>query len=496
MLQGESLVSPEELIGRIRAIIGYFNLDPNRVLDVITDAFECDLEHAEFFVDLLKLYTPESVTLKDLLAFKVKFHASDIPESFFRQMAVFVRNSVVDLDSVCSMLSPDDRLMRTAAEKEHSGAKEFLRKSTIVSTSGKSDEGESTTSELMLKRAENAEKSGARNQKLGLLKALLDEGAWNHAQRMLDRIPCYQAVAVPSIAGALQRLIRRRIDESGSLSGVVVPMLLTLGPYAHDDGVLLYKVLKMLKMSLVKEDTNKIDETSALYDDALTLMDEVFLPSLSMSESNCCLAEEIWSLLRYFPYDRRYRLYGEWKTETFSAHPVLLKKKATLQKQAKRMMQRISKENVKQTSRQLGKLTHSAPTLLFDYVLSQIQLYDNLIGPVVDSFKYVSPLSLDVLAYSIIEALNNPEKDRTKHDGTSISLWLQSLSNFCGAVFKKYPIELTGILQYVANQLKSKRSLDLLILKEVVLKMGGIEAAEEMTLEQVRVCVCVAYYAQ
>ena len=80
-------------------------------------------------------------------------------------------------------------------------------------------------------------------------------------------------------------------------------------------------------------------------------------------------------------------------------------------------------------------------------ILSQIQLYDNLIGPVVDSFKYLTSLSFDVLSYSIIEALNNPEKDRTKHDGTSISLWLQSLSNFCGAVYKKYNIDLTGILQ-------------------------------------------------
>ena len=82
-------------------------------------------------------------------------------------------------------------------------------------------------------------------------------------------------------------------------------------------------------------------------------------------------------------------------------------------------------------------------------ILSQIQLYDNLIGPVVDSLKYLTSLSFDVLSYSIIEALNNPEKDRTKHDGTSISLWLQSLSNFCGAVYKKYNIDLTGILQVI-----------------------------------------------
>ena len=79
--------------------------------------------------------------------------------------------------------------------------------------------------------------------------------------------------------------------------------------------------------------------------------------------------------------------------------------------------------------------------------MSQIQLYDNLIVPVVDSFKYLTNLSLDVLGYAIIEALNNPGKDRTKHDATSISLWLTSLSNFCGAVFKKYNVDLNGILQ-------------------------------------------------
>ena len=36
-----------------------------------------------------------------------------------------------------------------------------------------------------------------------------------------------------------------------------------------------------------------------------------------------------------------------------------------------------------------------------------------------------------------------------------------------------YNIELTGVMQYVANQLKSENSLDLLILKEIVLKMAG-----------------------
>lgn len=107
-----------------------------------------------------------------------------------------------------------------------------------------------------------------------------------------------------------------------------------------------------------------------------------------------------------------------------------------------------------------------------------------MIGPVVDSLKYLTSLSYDVLGYCLIESLAQADRDRFKHDGTSLSMWLQSLANFCGAIFKKYNIELSGLLQYVANQLKSHKSLDLLILKEVVQKMAGIEAAEEMTIEQ------------
>ncbi|XP_076878905.1 THO complex subunit 2 isoform X2 [Brachyhypopomus gauderio] len=71
-----------------------------------------------------------------------------------------------------------------------------------------------------------------------------------------------------------------------------------------------------------------------------------------------------------------------------------------------------------------------------------------------------------------------------KHDDTTISSWLQSLASLCGAVFRKYPIELAGLLQYVTNQLKAGKSFDLLILKEVVQKMAGIEITDEMTVEQ------------
>lgn len=43
----------------------------------------------------------------------------------------------------------------------------------------------------------------------------------------------------------------------------------------------------------------------------------------------------------------------------------------------------------------------------------------------------------------------------------SLSPWLQSLATFVGNVFLKYNIELTGVLQYVANQLKNNKRYDI-----------------------------------
>jgi len=76
------------------------------------------------------------------------------------------------------------------------------------------------------------------------------------------------------------------------------------------------------------------------------------------------------------------------------------------------------------------------------------------------------------------------DRPRTKHDGSTIAPWIQSLAVFTGTICKKYSLDLVPLLQYIANQLKAKESLDLLLLKEIVQKMSGIEAAEDITSEQ------------
>ena len=76
--QDLSLTSPADTLKVIKSVIGYFNLDPNRVLDIILESFECQLDQHEFFVELLRLFTPDRQTMNELLGFKYKFYMSDV----------------------------------------------------------------------------------------------------------------------------------------------------------------------------------------------------------------------------------------------------------------------------------------------------------------------------------------------------------------------------------------------------------------------------------
>lgn len=120
-------------------------------------------------------------------------------------------------------------------------------------------------------------------------------------------------------------------------------------------------------------------------------------------------------------------------------------------------MKRLTKETAKQCGRQLAKLAHCSPCLVLGYMLTQAQQWDNLIGPVVDSLKFLTSLSYDCLAFCVVEALSTQRKDRLQDDGVTVSGWLKSIASFCGAVFKKYNIDLTGLLALLANKIKDQK---------------------------------------
>ena len=99
----------------------------------------------------------------------------------------------------------------------------------------------------------------------------------------------------------------------------IFPLLLHLGAYCQDR--LLFMKLTRLCTNLMNKSANPDEQQQ---EDILLLIDEVLLPSLSLLDVNGCLAIELWALIKLFPFDIRYGLYGQWHEDTYRKTPQLI----------------------------------------------------------------------------------------------------------------------------------------------------------------------------
>ena len=63
-------LTSEQLYDRLMALIGYFDIDPNRMLDLVIESFEYHLQYTQIYVDLLHLLHFDQTTLCQLIGFK------------------------------------------------------------------------------------------------------------------------------------------------------------------------------------------------------------------------------------------------------------------------------------------------------------------------------------------------------------------------------------------------------------------------------------------
>lgn len=124
---------------------------------------------------------------------------------------------------------------------------------------------------------------------------------------------------------------------------------------------------------LIKQSSNTDDQQQQ--EDILSLIDEVLLPSLSLLDVNGCLAIELWTLIKLFPYDIRYGLYGQWHEDTYRKTSQLIFIKQDVIDKSRAILRRITKDNVKTYSRQIAKMTHNNPIIILSVVCYLIFLF-------------------------------------------------------------------------------------------------------------------------
>lgn len=86
--------------------IGCFNLDPNRVLDIILECFEMRPEHHTLFIELLRSYMPNADVICEILGCKYRYFADvETPRSLYIITALLLQFGLIKLDEIYKWVS-------------------------------------------------------------------------------------------------------------------------------------------------------------------------------------------------------------------------------------------------------------------------------------------------------------------------------------------------------------------------------------------------------
>ncbi|KAI8335335.1 transcription factor/nuclear export subunit protein 2-domain-containing protein [Chlamydoabsidia padenii] len=208
---------------------------------------------------------------------------------------------------------------------------------------------------------------------------------------------------------------------------------------------------------------------------------EFLFPAIAFSGCNPGLMASVWELLDLLTFQERCRLYGEWGNDFYKKSIETKLLKIRVERHVKSVMRRVSKNDVRQCGRDLGKLAHSNPTIVFTVMLDQIQSFDNLAPYMADACRYMSNFSYDILGYLMTEKWTGSQgagrmkKAKLKEDGITSS-WLRALSVFAGMLYKKQGIDPTPLIRYLIFRLQHDDSVaDLVLFNEFITKLCGIE---------------------
>ncbi|WFD07414.1 THO2 plays a role in transcriptional elongation [Malassezia vespertilionis] len=531
------------LLGRIAALIGYFRLDAARALDVVLAVFTTHVvHHYPFFLTLLQKSTWKSERIACVLGFQFAHYANQdtrepAPENLYFVAALLVRADLVSLDALMPYLAPAQGL--ESLKKRHddalasnsSGAQNALAMAAPLEADGDAEGPTTPAAPAYVPPAQlvHVMRALLACGAIKLVAPIVCQHAWLFAaypslmaayvrivkymlQPAYDNIAMHTQAQGTSLGRALPprlphacaeqaptlaltccvplpqaTLVRRffffvddwarnvvRCNDVDAVVSIALPMLRPVGAQLYQDTELLQILCRFCAAYMHMDLSLWLGVTRAM-----------ILPAISLAAPNPALLYALWSILEPLPYTERFRIYGEWKHRVYKRAELRACQKET-EREARAILRRVSADNVRNMGRTLAKAAHPNPTVFFAVVLHQIQSYDNLIEPVVDAAKYLTAVEYDILTFSLLEALSNPDKERTKSDGTNLSLWLKSLASFAGAFYKKYAsVNCTPLLQYLANRLVKEDTQDLVVLEELIQKMAGIEPIGELSELQI-----------
>lgn len=250
--------------------LGCFNLDPNRVLDIVLESFENQPSMYETYIALLKHYKPDEETICQIMGFKFQSLAAAAAnssqmsdssshshssvnnnESLYKITSYLLKHQLIDLDSLLAHLSPSDAELAQASKDEFEAARQYAKKLSSIqlsaasgstgdlllnergSSSGGLDSSSSggggggngggqgnsagnqpEISQLVIQYQQYMSNRPRENQRISLVKSLVEIEDYATAMRLIDKMPQWYVAGNFEITVAICRALDKNFIDS------------------------------------------------------------------------------------------------------------------------------------------------------------------------------------------------------------------------------------------------------------------------------------------
>ena len=494
--------------------LGTFALDPSRCLDLALDVLEDALTvHPTPSAGLTTiLQTLQTDKITAIVAFKLRSHGHKIiPPSCLHTVVYLLAHGWLDWSPLCTYL-PEwyDVLQDTAAAYTKRERQRLRNLGKVRLSASSADEtlppvdvqplAQHVTTQLITAALQDNNENNDSEILLNQLQSLLSQDVWSALCCLFpDAVggPLLDAVArtiAPQLAPVwptdhdqvemkdkAHNIDHHHHRDQESSPDALLARVTTLLSYTHAAGCLAH-ARPLLLGQLWRWVAAYLDDDVAV-DACVRLVQDFLLPALG--PGNPALNNLAWQALRLLPCRQRYTMYAAWRGSGWGRQALhsdkalwCIESEIVAEKQVRYDLKRLSKDTVRETSRAIGKVSHSHPLVVFSIMLATMESYDNMIHVMVESMRFVAPLSLDVLCFCILQRLagtmGGVNRSRLKEDGVNVSQWLQSLETFIGALCRQFPaLEVRGIISYLILRLRKGEVMELGVLRAILKISGG-----------------------
>ena len=457
---GAGRMSPEtvaDALAELESLVGYFDLDPNRVASLVLDSFAASPEN-DSFIDLIRGFGNKRTA--ELLGFRLSSGHGMHPV-VYRAAAKLVRENIVSLEDLIVHFGMDDAAFRQVWEHRMANLKESVKRIGVISLSGaKTTDQESKEQVGVLETDTRKVGQTAKNiiidtkpyidkltepgksseegfsQRMDLLAELFGCDAWEQGLQFvkyLRTMGVADVCAFQHVGRAVCLVIREEIscmNDNQDLSQRTQEALELVNCHLHYDAIALTKVVRLVKDAF----------EAGRRDFAQRIMVHNVLPSFSLVPGNAALTFDVWGVLEALPYEDRFLMYSSFE-ELVPLSDLLVASQKLAETEVRRILRRVtapsSKREAKLTmrpvARLLAKVSHANPFIVCKQLLRQVMGMPGMVVSVSESLKYLSPLMFDVLTFSILKQLSSGKR-KLKDDGVNLEEWFQWLASFTGLV--------------------------------------------------------------